>query len=142
MSNAPSRIRINHDDYAARFIGKTADRRQFFLTSPFVPCEREFLALYIWNENGRFLEATIEDMGRREELNLDTHRNRKAQLLEGFGEVRFCDICVAPFQIERFGVVFGLVANAPEEHCKTWWVSAEPGDYMAFYPPWNGDYDT
>jgi hypothetical protein len=40
------------------------------------------------------------------------------------------------------GVNFGLVTQAPEDEDEEWNVIAEPGNYMAFYPPWDGDYDT
>jgi hypothetical protein len=39
-------------------------------------------------------------------------------------------------------VTFGLVAQAPEEDDDEWNVIEEPGNYMAFYPHGDGDYDT
>lgn len=46
-----------------------------------------------------------------------------------------------PFQVERFGVTFGLIFDAPEDG-DACWVEAQAGDYLAFRPPWDGRYDT
>ena len=50
----PNTVTLGHDDYSARYVGRTADGRQFFLTNPFVPAiggnsGREFLALYLFD---------------------------------------------------------------------------------------------
>jgi hypothetical protein len=40
-------------------------------------------------------------------------------------------------------VVFGLIVREPEESGDPWAVTVEPGDYMAFFAPWDsGVYDT
>jgi hypothetical protein len=64
------------------------------------------------------------------------------EMLEDLGVTKFCNIKVSPFVHEWNGVSFGLVTQAPEDEDEEWNVIAEPGDYMAFYPPWDGDYDT
>ena len=151
---APKLIRINHDDYHAQYIGRTLDKRQFFLTNPFVPAlgdnpGREFLALYIFDADGNLLEAKIDDLGERKDKVLPGNKldpsfassliqTRLAEL----GKFSFRDIKVAPFRIEKFGVEFGLIPQPPEDDEDEWSVTVEPGDYMAFYPPWDGDYDT
>ncbi len=48
-------------------------------------------------------------------------------------------IDVAPFSVERDGIAFGLIYRRTEG---SEYVEVLPGNYMAFYPPWNGDYDT
>ena len=149
----PRLIPINHDDYHAKHIGKTADGRQFFLTTPFVPAiggnpGREFLALYLFDAKGELLEAQIEDLGVRQNPILpgNVDEDHAASLLESWlselGKVSFCNIKVAPFRLERFGIEFGLIPREPVDEDDHWWVTVEPGDYMAFYPPWDGDYDT
>ena len=139
---APASIAINHDEYQAKRIGRTADGRQFFLTNPFVPMGSEFIALYLFDAAGQLLEAKIDDLGTRELVDDDYARALIETRLEELGEFTFGDIQVAPFRLERFGTEFGLIPEAPEEEGEHWWVTAEPGDYMAFYPPWDGDYDT
>lgn len=92
--------------------------------------------------NGVLLEAKIDDLGTRDDY--DEHR---AMLLleerfEDLGEFSRGRIRVAPFRIERFGVEFGLIPRPPEDDDDHWWVIVEPGNYLAFYPPWDGSYGT
>jgi hypothetical protein len=44
--------------------------------------------------------------------------------------------------VERFGTVFGLVPEPPEDEEDHWWVTVQPGGCVAFTPPWDGRYDT
>jgi hypothetical protein len=45
--------------------------------------------------------------------------------------------------VERFGTTFGLVLRQPEDEDDPWAVEVMPGNYMAFFEPWDsGDYDT
>ena len=79
----PKTVAVGHDDYAARFVGRTADGRQFFLTNPFVPAiggnpGREFLALYLFDKDGLLLDAQIEDLGVRPEVDEEAARARQA----------------------------------------------------------------
>jgi hypothetical protein len=144
----PKTVTLAHDDYTARYVGRTADGRQFFLTNPFVPAirgnpGREFLALYLFDKGGVLLDAQIEDLGTRAELNEDAARARRAALLESLGLVKYGKIKVAPFKVKRFGVEFGFIPQPPEEPGEDWSVIVEPGNYMCFWPPWtSGDYDT
>jgi hypothetical protein len=144
----PKTVSLAHDDYAARYVGRTADGRQFFLTQPFVPAiggnpGREFLALYLFDKDGALLDAQIENLGTRAELDEDAARARQAALLESLGLVKYTKIKVAPFKVQRFGVEFGFIPQPPEEPGENWSVIVEPGNYMCFWPPWtSGDYDT
>lgn len=143
----PKRVALDHDEYSARHVGHTADGRQFFLTNPFVPAlggpGREFLALYLFDSAGRLLEAKIEDLGTRETLDEEAALAARDRLLASLGRVTFGRIEVAPFRVERFGVEFGFLAEPPEEAGGDWSVLVMPGNYMAFFPPWDsGDYDT
>ena len=148
MSKKPDTIAIDHDDYHARHVGRTADGSQFFLTRPFVPAigsivGREFVALYLFDARGRFREARIDDLGTRAELDDERSRRVCEQRLTELGEVEYCRIEVHPFQVERFGTTFGLVTRPPEDDEDGWWVEAQPGNYMAFREPWDsGEYDT
>ncbi len=144
----PKLIAIEHDDYHAKHIGSLPDGRQFFLTTPFLPAMggdagREFVALYLFDKRGRFLEARIDDLGTRAAL--DEHRARSVfeHRLAELGQVEYGRIEVQPFEVERFGTTFGLVARPPEEEDDEWAVEVQPGNYMAFFEPWDsGDYDT
>jgi hypothetical protein len=145
----PERIAINHDDFQAKHVGHTADGRQFFLTTPFDPGQygadnsREFVALYVFDHDGRFLDAKIDALGSRERLDSAKAKRVYEARLKELGEVELGRIEVEPFAIERFGTDFGLIADAPDGEGDIWWVTAEPGDYMAFSAPWDcGVYDT
>ncbi|MFN3651367.1 MAG: hypothetical protein ACK47B_17465 [Armatimonadota bacterium] len=143
----PKSVALVPDDYAARHVGWTEDGRQFFLTTPFVPAVaspgREFLALYLFDKDGALLEARIEDLGTRAELDEEVARRKHEELLASLGRVRRRRIKVAPFRLERFGVEFGFIPQAPEDPDDDWSVIVEPGNYMCFRPPWSsGEYDT
>src|SRR5215470_4502018 len=76
MSEAPETICILHDDYHARHIGRTSDGRQFFLTSAFEPAigespGREFVALFLFDNDGTLIADRIDELGTRQELGLD-----------------------------------------------------------------------
>src|SRR5258708_38345182 len=144
----PKIIAIEHDAHHASHIGSLPDGRQFFLTTPFVPAMggdagREFVALYLFDKRGRFLEARIDDMGTRAELDAQRARRTFEQRLGELGPVEYGRIEVQPFELERFDTTFGLVPRPPEEDDDMWAVEVQPGNYMAFFEPWDsGDYDT
>jgi predicted DNA-binding WGR domain protein len=141
----PKVIRINHDDYHAAFVGRTSGGDQFFLTHPFAPAigsdpGGSFVALYVFDQFGALKEARIH-----KSLPTATEEAAFAESLLGeLGEHRFGNIRIAPFSVEAFGRRFGLVFDPGEEEDddEGVWVTAEPGNYMAFYPPWDGEYDT
>jgi len=140
---APERITVPHDDYHAEHVGRTADGRQFFLTTPFEPGGNEYVAVFLWDAGGEFLEAKVDNFGPRETLDDAARRAaRDARLLE-LGDVSYGEIVVAPFSVERFGSQIGLVPRPPEDEGDVWAVELLPGNYMAFFEPWDsGDYDT
>jgi hypothetical protein len=144
----PKLVTLAHDEYHAEYVGTTTDKRQFFLTTPFVPetkkgTGREFIALYLFDKNGALIEAIIEDFGTRKGLDHERRMARRDALLKSLGKVRHGTIKFAPFKVERFGVEFGFIAQPPDEPDGEWSVIAEPGNFMCFWPPWtSGDYDT
>ncbi|QPQ54688.1 hypothetical protein IC614_10195 [Allosphingosinicella flava] len=144
MSNErPSVIAIECDDHSAQYVGHTAEGQQFFLTTPFEPGEREFLALYIFDADGALADALIDDLGPRESMDLAHRDSLRDQRLASLGEITYGRIEISPFSIDRFGITFGLVPREPEDEEDIWAVEAQPGNYMAFFEPWNsGDYDT
>jgi hypothetical protein len=147
-SAAPKLIAIDHDDYYAEHVGFTQDGRQFFLTTPFEPAINgqqgcEYAALYLFARDGEFLEAKFENFGPRATQDVEQRQAKCEELLQSLGQVSFERIEVAPFFVERFGTVFGLVLRPPEDEESPWAVEAQPGNYMAFFEPWeSGEYDT
>ena len=148
MSGPPELIAIELDDHYANHVGQMKDGTQFFLTTPFVPPSetdpgQDFAALFLFEKDGRFREARIDAFGPRsnsDEARWDAiYKQRIAEL----GEFKYGRIEVRPFQIERFGLVFGLIPRPPLDEQDVWWVELEPGNYMAFCEPWDsGEYDT
>ncbi len=144
----PDLIAINHDEYSASHVGHTTDGSQFFLTTPFVPAAgenpgREFVALYLFDAQGHFREARIDDLGTRANLDkASALRAFEARLAE-LGEIEYGRIEIQPFEITQFDTAFGLIPQPPEDEDDVWAVEAHPGNYMAFFEPFDrGDYDT
>lgn len=144
----PDLVALDPDESTARDVGAAEDGRRFFLTRPFVPGGgdapgREFLALYLFDGQGRLIEARIEDLGTREGLDEAKAAATRGRWLASLGSTTPERIWVAPFRIERFGVEFGFIPQEPEDPDDDWCVVVEPGDFMCFWPPWTtGDYDT
>ena len=147
-SKPPTLVAIDHDDYHAKHVGHTPDGRQFFLTLPFEPAFNgrpgcEYVALYLFDREGRLIEAKIDRVGPRGKPNDEIQKNLRAQRLQELGDVSFTRIEVEPFSVERFDIHFGLIAQEPDHRIAYWLVDVEPGGYMTFFEPWNsGDYDT
>src|SRR5262249_56886979 len=144
---APMFVALDHDDAFAKYVGNLADKRQFFLTKPYLPAppgqqEHDYLALYIVDEDGALLEARIEDLGLRDKVDVEKARGLRASMLASLGKYTPSRIFMVPFHTEKFGVEFGLVAHAPKRLIDEWHVTVEPGHYMTFSPPWDsGEYD-
>src|SRR5260221_6368191 len=107
----PKTVAINHDDYHAEYAGRTAEGRQFFLTTPFIPAEklgtatgREFIALYLFDKGGQLISATIDDLGPRAAMDIEARVVRRDALLASLGKYKCQRIKVSPFRIEMFGV--------------------------------------
>ena len=152
-SHGPELIVIEHDDYHAEYVGTTADGRQFFLTEPFVPGGEEFLALYLFDGQGQLVEAIIESFGlrtvpwwrpwSRPAMNPHARRATRDAWLAKIGPVSYGRIEIAPFSVKRFDVEFGLLVGDVDDDEGPLYVELQPGNYMAFYEPWDsGHYDT
>ena len=148
-SAAPTKVAIDHDDYHAAHVGKLVDGRQFFATTPFVPAiggpGREFIAVYLFDRDGRLLEARIDDLGPRNGADFKRSEALFNQRIGELGPLTYGRIEVAPFEVNRWGERFGLIPRAPENASEdaSWWVEVLPGNYMAFHEPWDsGEYDT
>ena len=147
-TSPPKLVAIDADDYHAEHVGKTSDGRQFFLTTPFEPATNgnegcEFVALYTFDKNGKFLAAEIDSFGPRRTMDEGARKNTCDARLKSLGKVSLERIEIAPFAVEKFDTTFGLVVRQPEEEGDPWAVEVQPGNYMAFFEPWDsGEYDT
>ncbi len=147
-SQKPERIALDPDAYHARHVGWTPAGQQFFLTTPFVPASRaskgsEYVALFLFDEDGHLVEAHIDDFGPRSEMDVAAASACHTRRLKAYGPLTPKRIEVCPFSVERFGVEFGLIPRAPAEDGDPWAVELQPGNSMAFFEPWDdGFYDT
>jgi hypothetical protein len=145
MARPPETVALDPDDYSAKHVGRLPDGRQFFLTTPFDSGAHEFVALYLFDAEGQLVEALIDDMGPRTDIDWDVRDELVARRLRELGEHELTRIRVAPFKVEKFGLEFGFILQESEDDDDNddLHVIVEPGNYMAFYPPFDsGDYDT
>jgi hypothetical protein len=144
----PTLISIDHDEYHASDLGWTSDGRQFFLTTPFIPKSDteegcEFAAMYVFDKDGRLIDYKIESFGPRATYDRKKRDSRLQEWFTSLGDVSFERIDVIPFSVTYAGVEFGFVIRVPESDDDVWAVELQPGNYMAFFEPWDsGIYDT
>lgn len=147
-SDRPKIIAIDHDDYHAEHIGRTKEGCQFFLTTPFEPAcgdseGCEYIALFKFDLSGNLVDHSIETLGPRGSYDIEDKRAQYLSRLESLGEVEYQRIEVKPFSVNHNNVDIGLIVREPEDEDDVWAVELLPGNYMAFFEPWDsGDYDT
>jgi len=144
---APETIAIDPDDHHATDLGVLKNGVQFFLTTPFIPAIDGpgciFVAIYLFGRDGAFMGCTIKELGPRSKVSDQEAAKVLDRMRQSVGVIERRRITIQPFQIIRKGVTFGFVVHPPDEHGDGWQVTVEPGDYMAFYEPWDGGvYDT
>lgn len=100
------------------------------------------MALYLFDAAGGLLDAFVDDVGKRPHVDHAVASRVFEERLASLGVVTFGDVEVAPFEVSRFGIAFGLIPRPPEEPGDAWWVEMQPGNYLAFTEPWDGDYST
>ena len=104
----PELIALDPDASHAEYVGRTADERQFFVTSHVYPeCPADghaFVAVYLFNVAGKLLEARIEDLGPRAEVGPARWMSVTEQRFRELGSTMPCRIVMAPFEVERLGV--------------------------------------
>jgi hypothetical protein len=145
----PDRLLMVPDEWDTEMVGTAEDGRRFFLTQPFDPGVAEYAAIFYWNADGSYNSIVVEDLGPREELDKATSDAAIAKLKAQLGNYTIEQISVAPFSEKHDGIDFGLVPYSGEDPADLGmsdtdpaWVSVLPGDYIAYYWPWDGSYDT
>ena len=150
----PEKIWIRHEPgYRTRHIGKYGKGNQFMA---FVvaagPRNRLFnikwyATLHLFDREGNHIESQISYLGSSQYATnlgggwtLEEIDEFKNDIVHELGNVRYCDIRIKLFSVKFDGHRFGLVdASIPKEHYVR--VDLLPND-LAFFPPWNGDYET
>jgi hypothetical protein len=145
--STPERIRIVPDDYHVPNAGTAADGRRFFVTDEVFDYTsgRQFVAVFLWAPTGEFEELRVDAIDRVEGIPpAQAVPSRDggavgAQLSE-LAPYVLEPIEVAPFEKYWDGVRFGFIEveidGEPQVHI-------EPGNFIAYYAPWDGEeYDT
>ena len=101
--------------------------------------------MFLWNADGTFAEVKVDVAVRAEGVPPGQAASAGADQvvvsrLAELGKYVLEPIDVAPFAVEVDGVTFGWVG---EDFEGTYSLHIEPGDFIAYYEPWDGlDYDT
>lgn len=147
-SGRPTKIAIEHDDYSAKYIGINRNGMQFFLTTPFEPANKnskgcEYIALFTFDSDGSLVNSSIDVLGPRGSFSHEQGSRQFHEKLASLGEVDFRRIEIEPFSVHFNGIDIGLIVREPEDEDDVWAVEMLPGNYMAFFEPWDsGEYDT
>ncbi|MEQ1737054.1 MAG: hypothetical protein ABL886_11705 [Rhodoglobus sp.] len=134
------------------YAGTAADGRHFFLSEELFynghfgeKDAKQYVGVFLWTADGEFDEVRVDVVDRVEgvppaqAVPAGADELVAARLAE-LGDYELEPIVVAPFSTEVDGVVFGFVAR---EFDGMWTVNVEPGNFIAYYEPWDGiEYDT
>jgi hypothetical protein len=145
MDQAPARFTIVPDDYHVPYAGTAEDGRKFFLSDELFDARSAYVGLFLWKADGTFDEVRVTKVvrpaglppGQAGTANAD---GLVASRLAELGKYVLEPIEVEPFTEELEGVTFGWVVNQFEGEYS---INIEPGDFIAYYKPWDGlAYDT
>ncbi len=151
-SGTPERFRIVPDDYHVPFAGTAQDGRRFFLSNELFGSRHDsdstssFIATFFWNSDGSFESVDVSEVDRPEGIpraqaipaGPEDALNR---MILKLGDFTLEPIEVAPFALDTDGVTFGFVPEEIDEDTIS--IQIQPGNFIAYYEPWDGeDYDT
>lgn len=146
VEQAPERFTIVPDDYHVPYAGTAEDGRKFFLSEELFDGDSAYVGVFLWNSDGTFDEIQVDAVPRAHGLppgqagpsgSEDLLDARLAEL----GEYVLEPIEVEPFTHNVDGVTFGW--NLDQYEDGTYFISVMPGDFIAYYEPWDGlGYDT
>lgn len=149
MPRPPERFTLVPDDYHVPWAGTAQDGRRFFLSeelfvwgSPGVA----YVGLFLWHADGRFDEVRVDRVPRPEGLPPGQAVPAGAEHLVAARLAELGDHVLEPVEVEPFltevdGVEFGWRLREGDDG--TYVLNVEPGDFIAYYEPWDGlEYDT
>lgn len=148
----PGKIRIKRvENHHAHHIGRGSDGTQFMAFIVALPlgeqpehrCVRSrwYAILHRFDPEGRHLGTETTFLGTKEFAHeLNGAETRLKRMIRTLGTVKYCDVEVAPFSVRIDGHTFGLVdASTPEGGYER--IDLLPNG-LAFFPPWDGTYET
>ena len=98
--------------------------------------------MFTFDANGKLLNAQIDSLGPRKSLDQAAASKLHDERLASLDSPQFTDIRIAPFKTVHDGVEFGLIPRDCEGGDDVPSIELQPGNYMAFFDPWDGYYDT
>lgn len=147
----PKKIKIRREKgYHTGYIGRWKDGTQFMAFIVGVPVTRTssaqgkvtwYAVLHRFDSEGKHLGTESSLLGTNE----FAHQLKGAQatlrkMIRTLGTVKYCDVEVALFSVRIDGHKFGLVdASIPKEGYER--IDLLPNG-LAFFPPWDGTYET
>ncbi|MFI8523969.1 hypothetical protein ACIGB8_05970 [Promicromonospora sukumoe] len=146
VGQAPERFTIAPDDYHVPYAGTAEDGRKFFLSEELFDGDSAYVGVFLWNADGTFDEVQVDAVPRAEGLPPGQAGSSGAEdLVEArlaeLGEYVLEPIEVEPFTQDVDGVTFGW--NLDQYEDGTYFINVMPGDFIAYYEPWDGlGYDT
>jgi hypothetical protein len=146
MDQAPTRFTIRPDDHHVPYAGTAEDGRRFFLSEELFSDTTAWVGLFLWKADGSFDEVRVS-VGRRptglppgQAAPADPGGLVQARLAE-LGKYVLEPITVEPFTEQVDGTEFGWTVGRYDDG--EYFINIEPGNFICYYAPWNGDgYDT
>ena len=151
MDQTPERFTIVPDDYHVPYAGTAEDGRKFFLSDELFGAGSAgdsgsaYVGLFLWNADGTFDEVRVDKVSRPEELPPGQAGPAGADEFVAARLAELGDYVLGPIEVEPFtrnvgGVAFGWTVGHFDG---TYSINIEPGDFIAYYEPWDGlEYDT
>ena len=145
----PERIPImREENYHTHYLGELEDGRLFFGYETFVfpngfsgenwQEERlEYAIVYLFDRDGNHVETIHELAGKTSEIDMGKSNEILKGLFEPLGKLNFRSIEVKPFSTIIDGIEFGLI---PDNETQS--IELQPSSTIAFFEPWDGEYDT
>ena len=151
MDARPDRFRIVPDDYHVPYAGTAEDGRRFFLSEELFTAGSghapgaSYVGLFLWNADGTFDTVRVDKVRRPRGVPPGQAAPAGAKKLVAERLAELGDYVLEPIEVEPFtekvdGVTFGWKVRRFDG---TYSITIEPGDFIAYYAPWDGlDYDT
>ncbi|TQL04661.1 hypothetical protein [Cellulomonas sp. SLBN-39] len=145
----PARFTIVPDDYHVPYAGTAEDGRRFFLSEEFfdpAPDGASYVGLFLWHADGTFDEVLVDEVQRADGLPPGQAGPAGAERLVAARLAGLGDYVLEPVEVEPFtrvvdGVTFGWEVGRYDDGTDV--VTVAPGDFIAYYAPWDGlGYDT
>lgn len=148
----PRKIRIRCEEgYHTQYIGRRKDGTQFMAFIVGVPTRgklraddrkvRWYAVLHRFDPDGKHLDTKALFLGTKTfAYQLNKPEAKLDELIRTLGPVTYGDVEIRFFSVRIEGTVFGLVdASVPEERYQR--IDLVPNG-LAFFPPWDGTYET